>query len=103
MQRSGLHFAKCLPACLCFGRYRYPSTVTSQSSTALRATRKRLLAYITSLLVPMQANIGLLYFKATVAVVRCVYNWVWSMRVTAADDPMLWDQVRSEDGHLHLS
>lgn len=50
----------------------------------------------------MQANIGLLYFKATAAVVRCVYNWVYGMHVTAADDPMLWDQVRIEDGHLQL-
>lgn len=45
------------------------------------------------LIMPTQANIGLLYFKASAAVVRCVYSWVWSMHVTAADDPMLWDQV----------
>ncbi len=40
-------------------------------------------------------NIGVLYFKATAAVVRCVYNWLYDMRGAAEERAAFWDQVRS--------
>ncbi|GFR47444.1 hypothetical protein Agub_g9167 [Astrephomene gubernaculifera] len=37
-------------------------------------------------------NIGVLYFKATAGVTRCVYNWAWDMLNEAPFRPMIWDQ-----------
>ncbi len=41
-------------------------------------------------------NIGVLYFRASAAMTRCVYNWVWDMHIQAPDRPKIWDQVGCE-------
>ncbi|GLI61986.1 hypothetical protein VaNZ11_004553 [Volvox africanus] len=41
---------------------------------------------------PPAINIGVLYFKATAGVTRCVYNWAWEMRSEVETRPKLWDQ-----------
>ncbi|PNH09311.1 hypothetical protein TSOC_004077 [Tetrabaena socialis] len=41
---------------------------------------------------PPPINIGVLYFKATAGVTRCVYNWAWDMYTEARVRPKVWDQ-----------
>ncbi|EFJ49793.1 hypothetical protein VOLCADRAFT_117113 [Volvox carteri f. nagariensis] len=41
---------------------------------------------------PPAINIGMLYFKASASVTRCVYNWAWEMRSEVQTRPRLWDQ-----------
>ncbi len=42
---------------------------------------------------PPPINIGVLYFRATAAVTRCVYNWAWEMHSEVHVRPQIWDQV----------
>ncbi|KAG2488887.1 hypothetical protein HYH03_012517 [Edaphochlamys debaryana] len=57
---------------------------------------------------PPPINIGVLYFKATAGVTRCVYNWIWDMHSEAPKRPKLWDQdiygkvMRACSGRHHL-
>ncbi|GLC73578.1 hypothetical protein PLESTF_001393300 [Pleodorina starrii] len=41
---------------------------------------------------PPAINIGVLYFKASAPVTRCVYNWAWQMHSEVQTRPRLWDQ-----------
>ncbi|KAG2500639.1 hypothetical protein HYH03_001406 [Edaphochlamys debaryana] len=41
---------------------------------------------------PPPINIGVLYFKATAGVTRCVYNWMWDMHSEVQGRPRIWDQ-----------
>ncbi|KAG2450883.1 hypothetical protein HYH02_004715 [Chlamydomonas schloesseri] len=38
------------------------------------------------------SNIGMLYFKATAGVTRCVYSWMSDMRFEVDLNPKMWDQ-----------